>query len=123
MGEKLIIVHADGLVGRSNPPAFARAGKAIASLMADAERAKKTVVRMSTEDQQLPLQAEVYVVGNNVTANITERVILPGDNVKIAGLYRDVCIAGVAEIAVNKGALPEIIEEATVLMDPTKWDA
>lgn len=122
--EKLIVIHVDGL--------FQSKGYGIAKLvtlyenlkllLSEAEQSGKRVVRIDESSPKEIEEADVYIVANGVgSVEGSMSVIRPGDNVALAGLYRNVCLALVSEKAEGIGAHPRILPNMTVDM-PVRWD-
>lgn len=120
--EKLIVVHADLLLSTpQNLSSFKKVAGHIKNLLGEAQTDGKTVERIDSSNPTPRLRKEVYVIGDDVSARRALEVIQPGDRVRVAGLYRDVCVNLVGESAKRNGAHSQIIEEATIEMNPDKW--
>jgi hypothetical protein len=120
--EKLIIVHSDWLLStRHKLDSFKAVAASIDSLLGKANSEGKTVERIDDPNKAPKLGSDIYVIGDGVSARTALSAIQPGDSIRVAGLYRDVCVNFIDEAARRMGVTSHIVEGATIEMEPDKW--
>lgn len=115
--EKTIIVHVDALEGSCIPirdQAIKRVQRKIKDVV-DATDASD-IERIDGTNPNPRIDATVYFIGDDVSADRAEEVIMHGDKVQIIGLYRDICCAEVKKICDGLGADGHIPEEGSFNM-------
>ncbi len=117
-GEKTVVIHTDNFLKNE----FFKVKRLVAlqenlrRLLTEAENTGKRIVRMDRSSPDEIGEADVYIVGDDISSKEALRVINPGDVINLAGLYEDVCLAMVFREAKSIGAHPTILEDMTIDM-------
>ncbi len=117
-GEKTIVIHTDKFLKNEliTIKRLVTLQENLRKLLEEAESSGKRIVRMDRSSPDEIGEADVYIVGDDISSKEALKVIQPGDVINLAGLYEDVCLAMVFREAESMGAYPTILKEMTIDM-------
>lgn len=123
----LDIIHSDQFLnsernGESESQRIVRTN--IRNLLLGLQTAGKRIYRIDSSVSVPDKNADVYVISDTVSSLRALEVVNPGDEVFLAGLFRDVCLAMVYRESQKIGANPSLIPGTSLDQDlVTEWDS